>query len=145
MIRVPDLSEMQPGEAFQALWEADLRPVLIGMPTMKTDGNQSYRVAAQDPSPATEVDAGTRVALAFAPHILSFGTLMGPPVAPPGTVAPNVVGRGIEEAMQQVTAAGLIAVVFQPSRAVETITVSRQEPAPSVAVGSFREVALWLD
>ena len=116
------------------------------MPTVKTDGNEGYWVAAQEPAPGVEVEAGARVALALASRPLSFGHgIEGPPTAASGTPAPNVVGVELEEAMALVTRDGLIAVVFQPGHGVEQLTISRQEPAPGAPVERFREVALWLD
>jgi beta-lactam-binding protein with PASTA domain len=144
---VPDVADRRLSEAFDALHRVGLRPVLIGMPTHKTDGNLGYRVAAQEPGAGVEVKEGARVALALDTIALSIGGhgIEGPPVAVKGTLAPDVVGVELEEAMALVTREGLIAVVFQPRRGVEQITISRQEPEPRIPVGPFREVGLWLD
>ena len=145
MARVPDVSGLHLAEAFNAIREEGLQPVLIGLPTMKTTGNKGYVVAAQEPAAGHEVREGTRVALAAVTHLLSFGTLDGPPVAAPGMPAPDLVGVEVERAMHQVTGAGFVAVVVQPERGVEEPTVSRQEPEPGQPVGPFREVVLRLD
>jgi beta-lactam-binding protein with PASTA domain len=142
---VPNVTGVPLSEAFDVLREAALQPVLIGLPTAKTDGNMGYWVAAQEPAAGVAVEAGSRVALAADTRALSFGGIEGPPVAAPGTVAPNVVGVELEAAMALITSRGLIAVVFQPERGVEQSTVSRQEPDPGKPVEVFREVALWLD
>ena len=127
-----------------ALRQARLEPVLLGVPTRKSDGNLGYRVAVQEPSAGGDVPDGTPVCLALHTYHLSFGTIDGPVVAPAGTLAPAVVGLELEEAMGQVTALGLIAVVFQPERAVSSLEVSCQAPEPGEPT-SFREVAIWLD
>jgi beta-lactam-binding protein with PASTA domain len=142
---VPDVTGLRVSEAFDALRRAAFQPVLIGLPTAKSDGNLGYWVEAQEPAAGVAAEAGTRVALAADPRALSFGALEGPPVAAPGTLAPNVVGIELEAAMALVTSKGLIAVVFQPERGVEQPTISRQEPTPGQPVEMFREVALWLD
>ena len=145
MVAVPDLADLPPSEAFDALRSVGLRPVLLGLPTAKSDGNLGFYVAAQEPTAGVEVEAGSRVTLACDVHPLSWGTLAGPPVAPLGTPAPDVLGVQLETAMHLVTREGLIAVVFQPRHAVEQITILRQEPTPGTPVERFREVALWLD
>jgi hypothetical protein len=133
-----------PREAFEVLRRASFTPMLLGVPTRKSDGNLGYQVAVQEPAAGEDQADGARVYLALDVRLLSFGTLAGPTVAPPGTPSPHVIGLELEEAMGRVTAIGLIAVVFQPERAVSSIEVTRQapeagEPAP------FREVALWID
>jgi beta-lactam-binding protein with PASTA domain len=142
---VPDLSGLRPSEAFAALRNVGLQPVLIGMPTAKFDGFSGYRVAGQEPSAEREVAQGTRVAVALEFHIEAFGPMQRPPSAPHGSPAPDAVGLDLEKAIARVTKAGFIAVVFQPERSVEDLAVSRQEPDPGTPVTGFREVALWLD
>jgi hypothetical protein len=99
---------MRPHEAFEALRDARLEPVLLGVPTFKSDG------------------------------------YLEPTPPPPGTPAPAVVGEQLERAMGEITHRGLIAVVFQPERAVTSLEVKRQGPQPGEPT-SFREVAIWLD
>jgi hypothetical protein len=111
------LSNLSPREAFETLRNSGLTAVLLGVPTVKTTGDVGYYVAAQEPSAGAEVEAGSRVALAL-DLSYSTGTLEGPPVAPPGTPAPSVVGIELEQAMALVTREGLIAVVCQPRGAV---------------------------
>jgi|Tabmets5t2r1_1033131.scaffolds.fasta_scaffold03436_4 beta-lactam-binding protein with PASTA domain len=143
---VPDVTGLRLSEAFAALRGAAFQPVLIGLPTAKSDGNLGYWVAAQEPAAGVAAEAGTRVALAADTRALSWGGgIEGPPVAAPGTLTPNVLGVELEAAMTRVTSKGLIAVVFQPERGVEQPTISRQEPPPGQPVEMFREVALWLD
>jgi hypothetical protein len=89
------------------------------------------------------VDA--RVSLALDTLLLSLGSLQGPLVAERDTPAPDVVGIELESAIAEVTRRGLIAVVFQPRVAVESLAVLKQQPAAGVPVAVFREVALWLD
>ena len=145
MPTVPDVTGSRLAAAFSELAEAGFQPVLIGLPTAKTNGEDGgYWVTAQEPAGGSVADVGARVALAAELRV-SWGTLSGPPVAAPGTPVPEVVGRALDEALSSVTAAGLIAVVFQPQRGVETLVVSRQEPEPGLPVGCFREVAMWLD
>jgi len=141
---VPQVTGLWPAEAFDALRVAGLQPVLLGVPTIKSNGNTGYRVAAQEPPAGQEVDHSTRVCLALGTTALSWGTIDGPTVASPGTPAPDVVGVKLEEAIAQVTNLGLIAVVFQPERGVVGLEVTRQAPEPGEPA-SFREVALWLD
>ena len=145
MATVPDAAGLHLAAAFDVILEAGLQPVLIGLPTTKTDGNLGYVIAAQEPAAGLEVEAGSRVAVAAATRILSWGSLEGPPVAAPGTPVPDLIGVDIEQAMERVTNEGLVAVVFQPERGVERVTVSRQEPEPGQPVERFREVALRLD
>jgi beta-lactam-binding protein with PASTA domain len=133
-----------PGEGFEALRRVGLEPVLLGVPTRQSDGNLGYVIAVQEPAADEDVPEGTRIYLALGTRLLSFGTLDGPEVAPPGTPAPAVVGLELEEAMRQVTALGLIVVVFQPERAATSLDVKRQEPSPGEQA-PFREVAIWLD
>src|SRR3954468_7013593 len=119
-----------PREAFAVLRRAGFTPLLVGVPTRKSDGNVGYHVAVQEPAAGEDLADGTRVYLALDVRLLSFGTLAGPTVAPPGTPAPDVIGLELEEAMGRVTALGLIAVAFQPERAVSSIEVTRQTPEP---------------
>ena len=145
MVVVPQATGLRPAEAFDALRVAELQPVLLGVPTIKSNGNTGYRVAAQEPPAGHKVDHGTRVCLALGTTALSFGgTIDGPPVASRGAPAPDVVGAELEEAIAQVTNLGLIAVVFQPERGVVGLEVQRQAPQPGEPT-SFREVVLWLD
>jgi beta-lactam-binding protein with PASTA domain len=139
---VPDLSGLRPSEAFAALRNLGLRPVMIGMPAAKFDGFSGYRVAGQEPSPEQEVASETRVAVALGFHVEAFGPIQRPPSAPHGSPAPNALGRDLEKAIRLVTSAGFIAVVFQPQRSVENLAVSRQEPDPGTPVTGFREIAL---
>jgi PASTA domain len=141
---IPDVTGQRPREAFEALHHVGLEPVLLGVPTRKSDGNLGYCVAVQEPPADEDVPEGTRVYLALDVRLLSFGTLEGPEVAAPGTPAPSVVGLELEKAMLRITGIGLIAVVFQPERAVTSLEVKRQEPLPGDGT-SFREVAVWLD
>jgi hypothetical protein len=141
---VPTVVDKRPREAFEVLQRDRLTPILLGVPTRKSDGNLGYHVAVQEPAAGEDVEDGTRVYLALEVRLLSFGTLEGPAVAPPGTPAPAVVGLELEEAMSRVTTLGLIAVVFQPKRAVTTIHVTRQDPEPGEPA-PFREVGIWLD
>ncbi len=137
---------MRPAQAFEQLASEGLRPVLLGMPRVKSDGNVGYRVAAQDPVGGSDAPTGARVTLALETVLLSLSVpIDGPPVAVPGTPAPDVVGLEIERAMQHLTNLGLIAVAFQPKVPVESLAVLRQEPTPGTPVERFREVALWLD
>jgi hypothetical protein len=133
-----------PREAFAVLRRAGFTPMLLGVPTRKSDGNVGYHVAVQEPAAGEDLADGTRVYLALDVRLLSFGTLAGPTVAPPGTPAPDVIGLELEEAMGRVTALGLIAVAFQPERAVSSIEVTRQTPEPG-GPAPFREVAVWID
>jgi beta-lactam-binding protein with PASTA domain len=142
---VPDLTGRLPSDAFAALRDIGLQPVLIGLPTAKFDGYSAYRVAGQEPSPGAEVDAGTRVALAHEYSVEAFGPLERPPFAAQGSPAPDAVGMPLEAAMARVTDAGFIAVVFQPKRGIDELAVSRQEPEAGEAVNGFREICLWLD
>jgi beta-lactam-binding protein with PASTA domain len=141
---VPDVRQRRPVDAFETLREIGLRPVLLGVPTIKSEGNTGYRVAAQEPPAETEVGVATPVCLALRPYLLSFGPIDGPPIAGAGTTAPHVVGVELETAIRQVTDLGLIAVVFQPERAVTELEIARQEPKAGETT-SFREVAMWLD
>jgi beta-lactam-binding protein with PASTA domain len=142
---VPELSGLHPAEAFAAVRNIGLQPVLIGMPSAKFDGCSGYRVAGQEPPGGREVDAGTRVALALRFSTEAFGPMQRPPFAPHGTPAPDVVGLEIEQAIARVTYEGFIAVVVQPEQSAEDLAVSRQEPDPGAPVTEFREIALWLD
>lgn len=145
MTVVPHVTGKSPREAFYALRLVGLEPVLLGVPTRKSDGNAGYRVVVQEPSADEDVPDGARVYLALDLQLLSWGGgIDGPEVAAPGAPAPAVVGLELEEAMAQVTSLGLIAVVFQPERALTSFDVTRQEPRPGEAT-SFREVAMWLD
>ncbi len=145
MTLVPELSGLAPSKAFAALEQVGLQPVLIGMPTAKFDGLQGYRVACQEPAAGQDVEAGTRVALAFEFCILAFGPVERPPLAPRGSPVPKVIGLGLERAIAQLTNTNFIAVAFQPEQAVERLAITRQEPEPGAPVGHFSEVALWLD
>ena len=145
MATVPAVGGLHLAAAFDAIREEGLQPVLIGLPTTKTDGNTGYVVAAHDPPAGATVEPGARVVLAAATRLLSWGSIDGPPVAARGTPVPDVVGVEIEQAMARVTNEGFIAVVFQPERGVEELVVSRQDPQPGHPVERFREVALWLD
>ena len=145
MATVPAVAEMHLAHAFDAMREEGLQPVLIGLPTTKTTGNTGYVVATHEPPTGATVVPGARVALAAATRILSWGSIEGPPIAIPGTLVPDVVGVEIEQAMARVTNQGFIAVVFQPKRCVEQLSVTRQDPQPGQPVERFREVALWLD
>ena len=137
---------MRPARAFELLASEGLRPMLLGMPRAKSDGNVGYRVAAQDPAAGSQAPSGVRVTLALETCVLSLSSpIDGPPVAAAGTPAPNVVGMEIERAIQHLTNLGLIAVAFQPKVPVESLAVLRQEPNPGTPVERFREVALWLD
>jgi hypothetical protein len=146
MTPVPDATALCLAAAFEVMREAGLQPILIGLPTIKTTGNSGYMIAAQEPAAGFPAESGARVALAATTQPLSFGgTLEGPPIAAPGTPAPDVIGVEIEEAMRRVTDGGFIAVVFQPERGIEQLNVSKQEPRPGQPVERFREVGLWLD
>ena len=137
---------MRPSDAFAFLMRERLRPVLLGMPRLKSDGEVGYQVAAQEPLGGSDAPDDTRVVLALDTVMRSLGgTLDGPPVAEPGTPAPDAVGMEIELAMNEVTRMGLIAVVFQPRVPVESLAVLEQDPRPGAPVERFREVALWLD
>jgi hypothetical protein len=137
---------MRPSDAFALLTSVRLRPVLLGMPRVKSDGEVGYQVAAQEPVGGSDAPDDARVALALDTVMLSLGsTVEGPPVAKRGTPAPNVVGMEIELAMSEVTRIGLIVVVFQPRVPVESLAVLEQQPRPGAPVERFREVALWLD
>jgi beta-lactam-binding protein with PASTA domain len=145
MTVVPDVRGLHLAAAFDAIRDADLRPVLIGLPTLKTTGNMGYVIAAQEPEAGVAVERGTRVALAATTRLLTFGSFWGPDVAAPESPVPDLVGVDVERAIAQITGEGFIGVVFQPERGVEQPNVSRQEPAPGQPVERFREVALWLD
>ena len=145
MPTVPDLTGHAPGDAFRALRAAGLRPVLLGLPSTSLAG-AGYRLAAQDPGPGAQAPAGARVTLAFEPYPLSFGgPIDGPPPAPKGTPVPAVVGLELDEAADTIASARLQPFVFQPSRAVESLTVTRQEPAAGEPVRDLGQVALYLD
>jgi len=146
MATVPDAAGLHLAAAFDLMREVDLRPVLIGLPTVKTSGNTGYVIAAQEPAAGREVDPGARVALAAATRALSFGGgIDGGQVADPRTPAPDVIGMEVEKAMARITNEGFIGVVFQPEHGVESLDVSRQQPQPGEPVERFREVAVWLD
>lgn len=146
MPTVPNAAGLHLAAAFALMRDAGLRPVLVGLPTVKTAGNTGYVIAAQEPAAGREVGAGARVALAAATQLLSFGGgIDGDRVAEPRTPAPDVIGMEVEDAMARVTDEGFIGVVFQPERGVENLEVSRQEPPPGEPVERFREIALWLD
>jgi hypothetical protein len=137
---------MRPSAAFALLADRGFQPVLLGLPTAKSDGNLGFHVAAQEPVAGAQAQAGARISLALGTVALSFGgPIEGPPVAERGTPAPRVVGVGLEQAMHEVTRRGLIAVVFQPRVPVESLAVLKQEPVAGAPVEVFREVALWLD
>src|SRR5262249_5137888 len=142
---VPDVAGLRLAAAFDVIRETDLQPVLVGLPTSKTTGNIGYVIAAHEPAAGLAAEIGSRVVLAAATRPLSFGSIEGPPVAAPGTPVPDVIGVEIEKAMACVTDEGFIAVVFQPERGVERLSVTRQEPEPGQPVEQFREVALWVD
>jgi hypothetical protein len=143
---VPDVRSQRPAQAFTILAEAGFQPVILGLPTSKSDGNLGFWVAAQEPEAAVEASPGTRVALALRRVALSLGgSIEGPPVAKPVTPAPDVVGLELERAMAEVTRRGLIAVVIQPLVPVESLAVFEQRPNAGAAVEAFREVVLWLD
>jgi hypothetical protein len=134
---------MTPRKAFDAIRSAGLMPVLLGMPTLKSEGFSSYVVAAQEPEPGTVTDGRVVIALEIT---ATFGyPIDGPFVAPAGTVATSVVGLDLEEAMGRVTSAGLIAVCLQPHRAVEDLAIKRQDPEAGALPNPWREVALFLD
>jgi hypothetical protein len=80
---VPDVTGLRLSEAFDALRAAALQPVLIGLPTAKSDGNLGYSVAAQEPAAGAAVETGTRVALAAHTRALSFGGGIEGPLSPP--------------------------------------------------------------
>lgn len=108
----------------------------------KSEGNLGYHVAVQEPAAGENADDGTRIYLALDVRLLSFGTLDGPKVALPDTPAPDVVGLELEKAMGRVTALGLIAVVFQPERAVSDQSHSANSGARQAsAVPGSRNVA----
>jgi beta-lactam-binding protein with PASTA domain len=142
---IPELAGLSPSEAFSLLEGDDLQPVLLGLPTARSDGYLGYSVATHEPAAGREVDAGTRVALALEPRVLAFGGIDRAPFARDGAPAPDVVGLEIEEAMRRVTAAGFVAMVLQPKQAVEHLTVSRQDPEPATPVPASHEIALFLD
>lgn len=141
---VPAVRGKRPSEGFEVLERVGLKPVLLGVPTTKSDGNLGYRIAVQEPAADQEVPDGARVYLSLASQHLSLGNLLGPEVAAPGTAAPAVVGLDLEHAMSAITRRGLVAVVFQPDHAVTTLDVRRQDP-PEGQPAPFREVAIWLD
>jgi beta-lactam-binding protein with PASTA domain len=145
MVRVPNVLKLRPAEAFKLLRKVGLQPVVIGMPTVKSDGNIGYRVAAQEPAPDLDVNDGARVALALEPHWLSWGTIDPPARAPSGTPVPHLIGLELEDAMLRATRAGLIAVAVQPKKPVEVLAISRQQPETGESVGQFGEVVVWLD
>ena len=145
MATVPAVAEKHLADAFDAIREEGLQPVLIGLPTTKTTGNTGYVVATNEPPTGATVEPGARVALAATTRILSWGSIEGPSIATPGTPVPDLVGVEIEQAMACLTNQGFIAVVFQPERGVEQLNVTRQDPQPGQPVERFREVALWLD
>jgi hypothetical protein len=142
---VPDVSGLGPARAFDTIRAAGLQPALLGLPTRKSDGDLAYLAAAQEPAAGASVVEGDRVLIAFGTGLQSLGTIAGPPVAAIGTPAPSVLGVDLEAAITAVTDLGLIAVVFQPERAVSELAISRQEPEPGLPTGPFREVALWID
>jgi hypothetical protein len=78
-------------------------------------------------------------------RIEAWGPVERPPSARHGSPAPTAVGLELEKAISRVTDAGFVAVVFQPRRSVEDLTLSRQEPNPGTPVTGFRKIALWLD
>jgi beta-lactam-binding protein with PASTA domain len=143
--RVAKLLGLPPSEAFAALREVGLQPVLIGVPRAKFNTDTGYRVAGQEPSSGREVDPGTRVALALEYRRLGFGSMLPFPSAPPGSSAPDVVGLAIDDAIVRVTGAGFVAFVDPPKGSVESLAVSRQQPAAGAPVEGFREIALSLD
>jgi beta-lactam-binding protein with PASTA domain len=142
---VPELAGLSPSEAFRVLEEQDLQPVLLGLPTARSDGYLGYSVATHEPAAGREVEAGTRVALALEPRVLPGGGIERAPAAPDDARAPDVVGLEVEEAMRRVTAGGFVAMVLQPKQAVEHLTVSRQHPEPGSPVPASHEIALFLD
>lgn len=93
MTGVPDVTGLRLSEAFDALRAAALRPVLIGLPTAKSDGNLGYSVAAQEPAAGAGVKTGTRVALAAHTRALSSEAGSKAPCRRPGNGCAGC-GRG---------------------------------------------------
>lgn len=140
---VPDLTGKAPGEAFRKVREAGLRPVLLALPSIPIH-DVAHRLVTQDPAPGADVPEGARVALAFGVHILTWGNLLPPEYAPPGTAVPKVVGLELEDAISALHEARFQPYVCQPSRAVESLVVTRQEP-PAGEGSRSAQVALYLD
>jgi hypothetical protein len=144
---VPNVTEIRPRDALAALRGAGLQPVVLGVPSLATDGDVGYVVAAQEPVAGTLVGVGARVLLALDVQRLSLGGLWGidgPPRAQPGSLAPELVGVELEAALIRAANAGFVSLVLRPSRAVEALAISRQEPAAGDPVESG-QILLWLD